>query len=258
MNHMGWKGTIRSVNAAVKRAERNARKRQRELELKQKHLAKMEALEQASYEVDIYNNHIDLLQSLHKECSSTIDWNLILNTPKPVKPEPNKKYEREALVAKANYKPSLIDKVLNRSDAKNKVFDKDILEAKKRDQEYYQDSLNDWEISINDRDESIETAKKVLENDPQTKLKVIEELDPFSELDSLGSNLLFQAHENSLIEITIKVHGKGIVPNEQKSLLQSGKLSVKKMPIGKFNEIYQDYVCSAILRVAREFFSILP
>ncbi|HGF7186034.1 TPA: hypothetical protein AB5E10_003495, partial [Vibrio cholerae] len=43
-----------------------------------------------------------------------------------------------------------------------------------------------------------------------------------------------------------------------KSLLKSGKLSVKKMPVGKFNELYQDYVCSSVLRIAREAFAILP
>ena len=246
------------MNAAVKRAERSARKRQRELELRQNYLAKMEALEKASYEVDIYNNHIDLMQSLHTECSNEIDWNLILNTPKPVKPEPTKKYEKEALIAKANYKPSLIDKILKRTEIKNKIFNADIDKAKTRDRETYQKSLNEWEEAINDRNDIIGTARKVLNNDPQIKIKIIEEFNPFSELDSLGSNLLFQVHDNSLVEITIKVHGKVTVPKEQKSLLQSGKLSVKKMPIAKFNEIYQDYVCSAVLRVAREFFAILP
>ncbi len=29
---MGWKGTVRSINAAAKRADRNAKKRQREIE----------------------------------------------------------------------------------------------------------------------------------------------------------------------------------------------------------------------------------
>ena len=39
---MGWKGTLRSVNAAMKAQEREAQRRQRELERQQKELAKME------------------------------------------------------------------------------------------------------------------------------------------------------------------------------------------------------------------------
>ena len=44
---MGWKGTVRSLQASARRSERNAHRRQRELEKRQKEYAKMEALEQA-------------------------------------------------------------------------------------------------------------------------------------------------------------------------------------------------------------------
>lgn len=53
-------------------------------------------------------------------------------------------------------------------------------------------------------------------------------------------------------------HDSKIIPKESKSLLKSGKLSVKDLPIGKYNELYQDYVCSSSLRVAREIFGLLP
>lgn len=66
---MGWKGAVRSLQASARRAERNAHRRQRELEKQQKEYAKMEALEQAAYEVDVYENHIDILLSMHKECA---------------------------------------------------------------------------------------------------------------------------------------------------------------------------------------------
>lgn len=61
-----------------------------------------------------------------------------------------------------------------------------------------------------------------------------------------------------MVETTIHIHGNDIVPSEVKGLLKSGKLSVKKMPKGQFNEIYQDYVCSCALRVANELFSAIP
>jgi hypothetical protein len=35
-------------------------------------------------------------------------------------------------------------------------------------------------------------------------------------------------------------------------------LSIKELPTGRRNEIYQDYVCSAVLRVGRELFALLP
>ena len=49
-----------------------------------------------------------------------------------------------------------------------------------------------------------------------------------------------------------------IIPTEIKNLLRSGKLSVKPMPQSKFQELYQDYVCGTVIRVARELFALLP
>lgn len=71
---MGWKGTLRSMQAASRKADRNSQRRQRELQSRQKEYAKMEALEQAAYEVEVYENQIDVLLSVHKECGEEIDW----------------------------------------------------------------------------------------------------------------------------------------------------------------------------------------
>lgn len=49
-----------------------------------------------------------------------------------------------------------------------------------------------------------------------------------------------------------------MIPREERTLLQSGRLSVKRLPAGKFNELYQDYVCGCVLRIAREVFALLP
>ncbi len=54
------------------------------------------------------------------------------------------------------------------------------------------------------------------------------------------------------------MHGEDIVPKQRKALLKSGKLSVKDMPVGKFNELYQDYVCSCVLGTARDVLALLP
>ncbi len=58
--------------------------------------------------------------------------------------------------------------------------------------------------------------------------------------------------------MTLHVNDEAVVPNEVKSLLQRGKISVKKMPKGAFNELYQDYICSCAIRVARETLALLP
>jgi hypothetical protein len=54
------------------------------------------------------------------------------------------------------------------------------------------------------------------------------------------------------------VSGMQVIPSEVKTMTSSGKVSVKPMPKGRFHEIYQDYVCGCMLRVAGEVFAMLP
>ncbi|MBY8045365.1 hypothetical protein KW482_01290 [Vibrio fluvialis] len=255
---MGWKGTVRSINAAAKRADRNAKIRQREIEKKQKQYAKMQELEQAAYEVEAFENYVEIVQSMHKECGDEINWHQISVSNEPTKPTCSNMLENEATRQKEAYKPSFIDKLFKRVDSKLSALNLAIESAKQKDSNNYEASLQTWNQECEDWADSVEQAKKVLAGSPEAKIEVIKEMSPFSELDALGSSLHLSISDTSLITVNVQIHGDDIIPSEQKSLLNSGKLSVKKMPVGKFNEIYQDYVCSSVLRVARELFAILP
>ena len=39
--------------------------------------------EQAQYEVDVFENQCELVQSIHKECDEPVDWASIVNSPPP-------------------------------------------------------------------------------------------------------------------------------------------------------------------------------
>ncbi|MNC08045.1 hypothetical protein D3C75_556160 [compost metagenome] len=49
-----------------------------------------------------------------------------------------------------------------------------------------------------------------------------------------------------------------VIPKEVKSLTSTGKLSVKAMNKTTYFDLEQDYVCSCILRIARDMFALLP
>lgn len=251
---MGWKGTVRSIGAAARKAERNAKRRQRELEKKSKQIEKMEELEQAAYEVDVFENYLDVLQSVHKDCSFKIDWKKILSTPIPSKPVLEKKNEEKALKEYVDFTPNFFDKILGKAEKKENFLKKAVYDAKKVDKEKYEKLIGESK----ELNQSKQVAQGVLNGDPESKIKAIKEFDPFSELDTIGSNINITIDESGLIEASIRIHSSDIVPSEQKTLLKSGKLSVKKMPVGRFNEVYQDYVCSVVLRVANEIFAIVP
>ncbi len=127
-----------------------------------------------------------------------------------------------------------------------------------KDRMDYKKSIGEWGKKAVSWKENVRSAKKVLSGDYDLKLKIIKDRNSFSELSNLGSKVLINIDEIGVVRGDVYVHGESIVPSESKSLLKSGKLSVKKMSKGRFNEIYQDYVCSCVLRVARELFAIVP
>ncbi|MFP9134010.1 hypothetical protein ACLKZ7_13605 [Shewanella algae] len=255
---MGWKGTVRSIGAAVRAAERDAKRRQRELERQQIQFEKMQELEQAAYEVEVYENHIDVIQSTHKECSPPIDWNKIASSKQPTEPQRGNDNESEARQSLKSYKPGIIDRLLKREEKKRSLLSQKVDEAIKKDEINYKSSVSKWEKDTNEWKESVAIAKSLLDGKAEAKIEAIENLQPFTEISNLGSSLSISVYDNGILEATINVHGTEIVPSETKSLLKSGKLSVKNMPKGKFNEIYQDYVCSCVLRVGNELFSAIP
>lgn len=255
---MGWKGTVRSVGAAMRAAERESKRRQRELERQQKDFAKMQELEQAAFEVEVYENHIEVILSTHKECSPVVDWEKAAASPEPKKPKLSSDNQENARLKADSYKPGFLDRRLKREKKKRDILEQAVATAIQADEKMHHEKLEAWERELEDWRDSVEIANALLSGEAKSKIEAIENLQPFSEISNLGSSLSIGVHDNGILEATIHVHGTDIVPSEVKSLLKSGKLSVKKMPKGQFNEIYQDYVCSCVLRVGNELFSTLP
>lgn len=255
---MGWKGTLRSINAAAKRADRHAKRRQRELLKNQIAYEKMQELEKAAYEVDVFENYIDVIQSIHKDCGDSVDWLKISTSQEPAKPLIISDNERQAIARLNSFAPSFIDKLFGKVTSKRQKLEKEVSIAKVKDTQINSTNLSQWNIDVEEWKERVSLARRLLNGDISAKIDIIKELNPFSEIDHLGFGVKFTIQENGLLIVTINVHGANIIPKEQKTLLKSGRLSIKSMPVSRFNEIYQDYVCSVVLRVANEIFSILP
>ena len=255
---MGWKGNVRTIHSAYKRSIREAERRERENIRQQKQYDKAQQLRNDRREYEEYQEYYYMLKSLHGECSKPVDWNKILNSKQPSKPKKYKTYENKAQKQKDIFKPGLIDKIFKRDIKKLDTLERDIIQATQEDKMNYNRKIDAWEIQCKEWREKVEIAKKVISNDTEIKLKIIDKYKPFSDISELGTSVIFSATENEPVTITLKTHGVEIIPTEVKSLLQSGKLSVKKMPKGQYNELFQDHVCSAVLRIANETFSILP
>ena len=255
---MTWKGTLRSMQASARRAERNSKRRQRELQVQEKEYAKMEAREQAAYEVEVFENHIELLLSIHKECGEEIDWREFAQRTAPLKPVTLNTLENQARKNETGYQPGFIARLLKLENRKRRKLAEAVQAAAIKDKQQLDQELREWESQNTDWKEEHELAVGILSGNGQSKIDAIKRVDPFIDISHLGTAITISIGDAGILECTLSVHGDKVVPQEIKSLLQSGKLSVKKMPISKFNELLQDYVCSCVLRIGQELLSILP
>ena len=255
---MGYKRAMRSLIAASNRADRESRAYQRQLEKQQVLYEKMVEMEQNEHTVECFNNYIDRIQSLHKECQLPYDWEKVKNSEHPVEPVNLQTNEKRALEKLNTYKPTFIDKIFNKVDKKLNQLKEDVEAAKTKDNLEYEKLLNAYNEAVEDHQEAVTLATAVINQDVKAYRTALETLTPLEELSELKLFVQYPKITASKVTISICNDNEDIVPKQQHSLLKSGKLSTKDIPTSRRNEIFQDFVCSAALRSARELFALLP
>lgn len=255
---MSWRGTLRSIATAQRRLERESIKRKSELNRQSKQLEKLQEIDRVAYEVEVFENYIEIITSIHKDCGDPWDWEKLKASKPPAKPRRLNKFEIHARSILESYEPKFIDKILKRNKSKRAELEEKIKIGKMRDEAEYNEALEkytqeyaDWELITN-------LAEKILNGDEHAYIDTIQQADPFSEISQLGSKINFSTSGIRLIEATINVNSEEVIPSNLKTQLKSGKLSEKAMPKTRFYELYQDYVCGVVLRIARELFALLP
>ena len=112
------KGAIRSYGAAVRRMEREQQRQARESAKRFKEQQKLEEIANAQQAVSDWENYVDTIQSIHKNCTEPIDWKQIENTEKPTKPILETRNEIVAKNKLDNFKPSVLDKLFGSTQKK--------------------------------------------------------------------------------------------------------------------------------------------
>ncbi|WP_226680717.1 DUF4236 domain-containing protein [Sutcliffiella horikoshii] len=213
---------------------------------REKELTKIQDLQRARNEVEMFEEKVNFFISIHKDCTETFNWENIVQNPPFTLGEIGPQ-EKEARLMVDKYKPTFRDKFFNRITAKKQLLEIEIIHSKEADEELYQK----WE-------ELKELGNGVLSGDYSSYTKVIEDLAPFQDIKDLGSDFSFDFYDKKTAVINLYVHSERVIPSEEVSLTKTGKVSRKKMTKTKFYELYQDYVSSCILRISRELFALLP
>jgi len=68
---------IRSYGATVRRMEREQQRKARESAKRFKEQQKLQEIENAQQAVSDWENYVDTIQSLHKNCTEPVDWEQI-------------------------------------------------------------------------------------------------------------------------------------------------------------------------------------
>lgn len=257
-----FRSALRSYNATVRRIEREGRRREREAAKRFKEQQKFEATMEAASAVRNWKEYVEVIQSMHRDCTDVIDWHEIINSPEPERPEYCDKNERQVRDRIENFKPSLFDRLLldrlfSSVEKKRNDLEALLVDAKAEDIKAHDSKLAEY-TSVKSEWEHLQAmARGVLNRDTNKYRDAIEFFDPFSSLSMLGERINMHFDKN-WVDVDVDVHSNDVIPDYTLSQTSTGKLSKKKMPKGAYYELYQDHVCSSALRIAREIFNYLP
>lgn len=248
---MGWKGTMRSINAEANRQAKLAEKRQ-------KYQQKQEAHEAAYNAVVQQENLLEIIVSLHEACNANMNWDHIRKEVSPT--EPSTVTRRADVIQRKidNFKPNFLDKTFKLTEWRRKQLDKKLSLAKEEDRKEYEGLFNDYQDKKNTWNKRQVLADRLATGDGKAYIDIIKEYGALAEIP-LGKDLKFMVSDRNELAFDLKVSPQAeVIPEEEYSLRQSGTLSSKKMAKTKGIDIYQDHVCSCLLRVSREVFGLLP
>lgn len=195
-----------------------------------------------------YQESLFALTHIHNQAGDFIDFDT-----SPIEYETNEMgpHQKAAIAALENYQPSFFDKLLNKSSSKLKELQENIVTAIEKDNEEKEVKVVDAELEnkLKQLDESairsfyqLANAFKVLEDDAQSySYKLIKNVD-----------VVTHVH----IDLTINLD-EDVFPN-QISVLQSGKLSNKKLSKTDLLERQKAYLCSITLAFVTEALAYSP
>ncbi len=246
---MGWKGAMRSIDAASRAASREA-------DRAYKQQMKRQIAADAANDVMAWQEQLSDLVSLHKNLIQPFDWTAISHSQPPQLPVRLQTRQQTAQSSLNSFKPKLLDKLWGGSQKRLVKLKSALSSAIDDDHKAHQLVCAEYEKKLAEYEADISISRRLAAGETDAIKEVISEMQTLSDAKYLCSSISFQINSNFL-HVKPNLFDTSIVPNFRRKQLASGKLSETKMPVGEFNELYQDYVASAAFRIAGDMFNIL-
>ena len=196
------------------------------------------------------------LTSLHVDDPLFINWQGLKNEPPSIEPERLAEAEEAAKTKFGQFQPSWFDKIVGYR-RKIEKLQAGIPKAVARDTKTYTEAMAAYNEHFKTWAALQEISTGVLALESVAFREAIEYFRVFDDQEGIGKGLFFVMNEGR-VTVDIRAADTNIFPNQIYSKTAAGKLSRKNMPHSKMNKLYQDHVCSAVLRVARDLLALLP
>jgi hypothetical protein len=213
---------------------------------------------QAENEAAQYESYVELLVSLHKESSEPWDWSALAAARAPSPPVKDMTGEGSARVAAQLYKPSFFERLFGSSKRVLAAHERAVEEARVADQNRHDKAMRVHSEECIAVEGMRALATGVLARDMGAYRRALEHAGPFEELIAMGTRVSVASVEIDVVVLECDIIDDELVPTEEVKLTAGGKLSSKDLPAGRYWLLYQDFVCSAALRLALETLALLP
>ena len=220
-------------------------------------IAKAHAAQQAAAEAQAFEATVAVLKSVRHDAATPVDWQAALNAPAPSAPRYSQEFEADAQRKLDGFQPTFFERIFG-SAKRRAALAKDLQTARESDRLRFEQWQQQYAQAYQVWDARRRLAHGVLSGDAEAYRQALDASDAFDELEELGSVARVEHLGAELVEVDVFVNSDAVIPPDIKTVTSTGKLSTKKMPVGQFYELYQDYVCGSALRVARDVFAVLP
>jgi hypothetical protein len=251
-------GFLRDLDASSRRSARTEQRSLRQMAVMRVQALKEEIRERAAEVVSTYEHYISMLETIHHDCSVERDWRILAVQADPPEPKPHTMAQKTAKAKFIAFQPSILDRVLFRSASKLAHLEDIYRQAVKREARDFEEHMRIWKKAVADVAHVRAIAGRVLRDDKTVYGEILKEMLPLQDLAAIVTDARMHWDSLECIEITLCIKDAEVIPDYVLSLTKTGKLSEKAMAKKRYWELYQDVVCAAAIRAAREVFALLP
>jgi len=212
----------------------------------------------AANEASQFQNYLELLVSVHKDCGDAWDWSVHAQAGPPPFSPPGNRHEAAALAEMHGYKPGFFEKLFGGDQKRLGWLGHAVERARATDQAEHAEAVRQHQAAHAFWDGRRTLATRMLARDASAYGEALEQAAAFEELSTFRTRVLLIAADADAGTLSCQLMDDEIVPREEVKLTSSGKLSTKAMAVSRYWTLYQDHVCSCALRVANETFAVLP